>query len=283
MVNLYDLFRHENQVLDRITEILSSKDEDSCWYREYKSLATEYKKFLNEMELIFSVSDKNHKLIKKIQQKLEAEIAEKKETEQELEEKIEKLSDYKKRLEGANKKLLKLSSHDDLTGLPNRRRFEEFIKELKLSPRLSSQHISFIMIDIDYFKDFNDFYGHIEGDKCLQEVANRLLELPRLTDFVARYGGEEFIVVLPNLDYDNASNVAERIRKNIEKAEIPHEKSSVSDYVTVSLGVSTVKNIREFTVDEIVDSADKMLYHAKESGRNQVKVDFLNREDEDNG
>lgn len=274
-MNLYDLFTHENEVLERTLEVLSTKEKDSPCYEEYRLLAAEYKKFLNEMEVIFSISDNNHKLIKEIQQRLEEEIVDKKQTEQELEEKIKKLSDYKKRLEGANKKLLKLSSHDDLTGLPNRRRFEEFMKELKLHPRLSKQQISIIMIDIDFFKDFNDFYGHIEGDKCLQQVAKKLLELPRSTDFVARYGGEEFIVVLPNLDQDNASRVSERIRKNIEEATIPHEKSNVSSCVTVSLGVTTVKDINKYTVDEIVNSADKMLYQAKESGRNQVKANYI--------
>ncbi|MEJ6949833.1 GGDEF domain-containing protein [Natronospora cellulosivora (SeqCode)] len=272
-MKLYNLFIHEIKVLERTRDVLTNKGKDcQQWRKEYEYLAGEYRKFLDEMDVIFSISDNNHKLIKEIQQRLEKEIVERQQTEEQLEEKIQQLFQYKERLEGANKKLIKLSSHDELTGLPNRRRFEEFIKELKQNPNLSKQPVSIIMIDIDFFKNYNDHYGHIAGDSCLKQVAKILTKLPRSTDFVARYGGEEFIVVLPTLEYTVAAAVAERIRTNIEISNIPHKRSRVSEYITVSLGVTTVTDIRNFTVNEIINSADKMLYKAKDGGRNQVKA-----------
>ncbi len=127
------------------------------------------------------------------------------------------------------------------------------------------------MIDIDYFKQFNDSYGHLEGDRCLKEVAYSLREsLIRSTDLVARYGGEEFVMILSNTN--DALSLAQKCRKNIEMLSIPHEFSAVSNFVTISLGVATIVPEQCSSISTLVDMADKALYNAKKDGRNRVCV-----------
>ncbi|MCK5680370.1 diguanylate cyclase [bacterium] len=163
---------------------------------------------------------------------------------------------------------------DALTGVPNRRSFSESIlKEYRLSLR-HKQPLSIVMCDVDNFKKFNDTYGHQEGDLCLKRVAQTLQKsLARPGDFCARYGGEEFVVILPRTSPAGASHVAERIRSNIEKMEIPHELSLPAQVVTLSLGVTTFENTASlFSHEKLIKQADLALYKAKEQGRNQVQL-----------
>jgi diguanylate cyclase (GGDEF)-like protein len=127
------------------------------------------------------------------------------------------------------------------------------------------------MMDIDFFKLFNDTYGHYKGDECLIMVAKALSEaLLRPTDFVARYGGEEFVAILPDTAEDGAVIVAEKLRTSVEQLRIPHAKSTVLGYVTLSLGVGGFSPASEAPLSETVTLVDKALYEAKHKGRNRV-------------
>ncbi|GAK51646.1 response regulator receiver modulated diguanylate cyclase [Candidatus Moduliflexus flocculans] len=168
--------------------------------------------------------------------------------------------------------LERLSLLDGLTGIPNRRRFDEcFDIEWKRAERLSS-FLSVIMIDIDLFKQFNDFYGHQHGDDCLKLVAKTLAgSVKRASDCVARYGGEEFVGILPDTDIQGAIQVGDAMRQNVEALRMPHERSTVTDYVTISLGTATTIPTRGQSRFSLLEVADKNLYHAKADGRNCVK------------
>ena len=165
-----------------------------------------------------------------------------------------------------------LSMLDGLTGIPNRRRFDEcFDTEWKRAERTSS-YLSLIMIDIDYFKDFNDCYGHQIGDECLKEVARTLaLSVKRASDCVARYGGEEFVCILPGTDIQGAVQVGEIMRESVESLNVPHLASTVAAHVTISLGTASVIPKRERSQFSLLEAADRCLYKAKASGRNQMK------------
>ena len=172
--------------------------------------------------------------------------------------------------------LEKLSSVDVLTGIPNRRRFNEFLDlEWRRTLRTRSS-LSIIMMDIDYFKLFNDYYGHAAGDECLRKVAQTVVNsIKRITDIVARYGGEEFISVLPLVEMDDAITIAKRVQLSVVALKIPHVLSSVSEYVTMSLGVATTVPSLDITSGSLIEAADKALYEAKSAGRNQVKSLYL--------
>ena len=163
-----------------------------------------------------------------------------------------------------------LSTVDALTGIANRRRFDEhYNAEWKRSVRDSTQ-LSVIMIDIDYFKLYNDNYGHSEGDTCLKKVSHCLSEIiNRPADLLARYGGEEFISILPKTDIMGALKIAEEMRSKIEALKVVHEHSLVNKYITISLGVSSVLPMETMEAQLLVKDADKYLYKAKEEGRNR--------------
>ncbi|MFK4763793.1 diguanylate cyclase [Desulfobaculum sp. SPO524] len=165
-----------------------------------------------------------------------------------------------------------LSSFDGLTSIPNRRRFDEVLDLEWRRALRSALPLSIIMLDIDFFKRFNDNYGHTAGDDCLRKVAKLLAgQLKRPHDLVARYGGEEFVVVLPETDYDGASIIGESMRLAIESKSIMHEYSEIGSVVTISVGVAATIPSQEKNADELVHTADKMLYRAKEGGRNRVE------------
>ncbi len=166
-----------------------------------------------------------------------------------------------------------LSRRDGLTGLANRRHFDESLeREWKRALREKAP-LSIIMCDIDFFKDFNDAYGHQNGDDCLRAVARVLEEvLHRPLDVAARYGGEEFVAILPGTDREGALAVAESIRSGIEALAIPHTSSSAAPVVTISLGVASAIPTPEGTAAEILAAADRALYRAKGQGRNRVST-----------
>lgn len=157
---------------------------------------------------------------------------------------------------------------DALTGLHNRRGFDEFLKRLLNDRRRSGQGFSMVMADMDHFKDINDNYGHLIGDKVLKAFATLLNSNTRDTDFVARFGGEEFVLVLPDTSMDNAFFVAENIRKAVEKLRVKQAKTGdVIGSITASFGVASHRF--EETGLELIDRCDKALYKAKNSGRNK--------------
>ena len=173
-------------------------------------------------------------------------------------------------LKEANEKLKMLSVMDGLTRIPNRRRFDEYlISEWKRHYR-EKKPLSLVMCDIDFFKLYNDNYGHQAGDDCLVKVAGTICDsASRAADLAARYGGEEFVLVLPNTDPEGAVSVAEEVRNNVLKLQIDHEKSKVNNHVTLSLGVATMVPDEKHHAEDLVSLADKALYEAKQNGRNQ--------------
>jgi diguanylate cyclase (GGDEF)-like protein len=184
-----------------------------------------------------------------------------------LELKVKELLDLKQ----INCYLENLSTIDGLTGIPNRRSFDQFIdRSWKYSIR-EQQHLSIIMVDIDSFKAFNDNYGHLEGDDCLVLVAKTLLSnIRRPIDLVARYGGEEFIAVLPDTDKQGALLVAERMRKGIEQLAFPHEYSEIAACVTISIGVASIIPQQSDLILDFIKTVDEAMYQAKLEGRNRV-------------
>jgi len=166
--------------------------------------------------------------------------------------------------------LTSIVHYDALTGIYNRRFMEENLKRIiKLISR-SGGVLSVLIMDIDYFKKYNDNYGHSRGDVCLKDVAETIaLTLSRTEDFVARYGGEEFVVVLPNADSKGARMIAEKIIENILIRNIPHEKNDVANCVTVSIGITTGNMQHGQTGDDYIKRADEALYMSKNNGRNQ--------------
>jgi len=164
--------------------------------------------------------------------------------------------------------------HDALTGIYNRRYMEEALEKImKTLQRAGDSVLSVLMMDIDFFKKYNDNYGHAEGDVCLKAVALAISNsLMRDDDFAARYGGEEFAVILPNTDEAGARAIAERILENLRLCKIPHEKSDVAPFVTLSIGIATgnvkiVSNGLDF-----IKRADEALYSSKEHGRNRYSL-----------
>jgi len=176
-------------------------------------------------------------------------------------------------LENANQELSILSSVDGLTGIANRRHFDQFLEQLWLQSARNRELVGLIICDIDFFKAYNDTYGHLQGDECLKQVAATLKNsLKRQGDFVARYGGEEFVVVLPDSDVEGAIKVAETLRNNVESLGIPHRLSSITPKVTISLGVAIGHANSSDTPKTLIEAADAALYQAKQNGRNRFIV-----------
>jgi len=177
------------------------------------------------------------------------------------------------KLKAANEVLGSLSYLDSLTGIANRRKFDEILESEWKRAYRNLMPLSVIMIDIDYFKEFNDHYGHQAGDECLKEVAKSIQEtLKRPADMVVRYGGEEFVVILPETDNGGAVMIAEQIRKNVEMLKITHNYSAVSSSVTISLGIATRIPQTKDNKNYLINMADKALYKAKNAGRNRVAI-----------
>lgn len=173
----------------------------------------------------------------------------------------------------AMKAVKKLATIDALTELANRRYFEEVIqKEWKRAVR-DRTAVSVILCDIDYFKCYNDTYGHQKGDECLKSVAQVIGNgCRRPSDLAARYGGEEFILLLPNVDEEGAYHVAEKIRKDVENLAMEHTGSGIGEHLSISLGVATLYPGQDDTYEALIDCADQALYLSKDRGRNRVTV-----------
>jgi len=169
------------------------------------------------------------------------------------------------RLESESEKIY----YDPLTGIYNRRFFAEGLSRVMNSLSRSGGILSLMMIDIDFFKNYNDTYGHSAGDECLKMISETLSKsAARADDFVARFGGEEFAVVLPNTDEEGARMMAEKMLENIRNCNMPHVKSSIADIVTISIGVTTGKVGPKRSPDDFILRADELLYMSKQGGRN---------------
>lgn len=160
---------------------------------------------------------------------------------------------------------------DALTEVPNRRRFDDVFENEILRAKRSSQPISLLFMDVDFFKNYNDNYGHGKGDDTLRLIAKTIQNsLKRAGDFMARYGGEEFVSVLPYAGKDEALEMAANIRDAVQELKIPHGNSEVSSHVTLSYGVVTVYPDQEVDTASIIEAADRALYDAKKEGRNKI-------------
>lgn len=175
-------------------------------------------------------------------------------------------------LEVANQKIVALSHTDELTQLSNRRHLDMTLQKEWSRAVRSSLPICFIMLDIDYFKNYNDKFGHQQGDECLQKVSAELRSLiKRPGDFVARYGGEEFAIILPDTDCEGAVQLMKELKDNIQNLHLPTANTSVSAFVTISIGVACIRPKPEDDLSSLVSAADQQLYAAKRAGRNAIK------------
>jgi two-component system, chemotaxis family, response regulator WspR len=181
------------------------------------------------------------------------------------------LNESQRKLVEINNELQRLTNVDGLTGLSNRRYFNDYIgPQWKLAIREKSP-ISILMVDVDNFKKYNDTYGHLAGDEVLKSVGAAMLKsFVRPTDLPARFGGEEFVVILPATPLDPLQALGEKVRHNVEALNIPHKASTVCDHVTISVGgASTIPQGEDLVLD-LIEAADKALYEAKGSGKNRV-------------
>lgn len=239
---MMDLFEREQMIYDsamsRVNEIKSGASSD---VEEFETLAKEYGRLLKQLRRITKISDRTT---------------------------ID--------LNASKLDLLDKVHYDALTGIYNRRYLEESLKRIIRSISRSGGTLSVLMLDIDFFKKYNDTYGHSMGDECLKAVTKALNgSLQRADDFLARYGGEEFIAVLPNTDESGACVIAARMLENVKACGIPHEKNEAAACVTVSIGVSTGCVKHGQNGGEYIKRADKALYMSKQNGRNRYTfIDF---------
>ncbi|MDR2571113.1 MAG: GGDEF domain-containing protein [Oscillospiraceae bacterium] len=237
-----DLFEYEQQIFDDAVSCIKDADDNDVFvFEQYAKLTKEYGKLLKQLRRVTKLSDRTTV-----------------------------------NLNTSKIDLLDQVQHDALTGIYNRRYMTESLKRIISSLARSNGVLSLLMMDIDFFKKYNDTYGHSEGDTCLKAVAETLEKsLSRADDFAARYGGEEFVIILPNTDESGARYMAGRILENIRALNIPHEKNEAAEHVTISIGVTTGDVGWTNTGDDYIRQADKALYQSKESGRNRYSyIDF---------
>jgi len=237
--------------------LLSTKDEASIKSKAFSLGANDYMvKLPDKIEMIARVRYHSQAYINQLQK----------------DEAFRALEESKAKLAEANRTLQKLSSLDGLTGIANRRNFDETLNKEWNRAMRSEKSIGLLMLDIDFFKLYNDHYGHPGGDDCLKKFAKGLdSAIHRETDFLARYGGEEFSGILPDTDLNGSVKVAEEMRLAIKDLRIEHAKSTVSDLVSVSIGVSAIIPQQGTDPKILIGAADQALYKAKEDGRDRVK------------
>lgn len=177
-------------------------------------------------------------------------------------------------LQVANAELEQLATLDGLTQIANRRKFDDYLVQEWQRALRSQQPLSLIMFDIDSFKRYNDYYGHQTGDTCLIKIAQAVqATVQRVTDLVARYGGEEFVVILPDTNLPGAIAIAEQVRQAIKALAIPHAYSDVSAFISVSLGIASLVPTPTELPKQLIASADRALYMAKQQGRDRYAID----------
>jgi len=168
-----------------------------------------------------------------------------------------------------NRILESLATTDGLTGLANRRQFDEYLQDMMT---IENSHISLLLLDVDHFKAYNDFYGHLQGDECLKKIAHCIENnMPDGNHLAARYGGEEFAVLLRDYDLSKALQVAQKLRKAIDDEALVHANSSIGKTVSVSIGVGSIQAGVYNGKEKLISEADEQLYAAKNNGRNQIR------------
>jgi diguanylate cyclase (GGDEF)-like protein len=174
-------------------------------------------------------------------------------------------------LETENQQLIRLATLDSLTQIPNRRRFDEHLDAMWRQMVREERWISIVIGDVDFFKAYNDTYGHPTGDQCLQKIASALSQCcHRPLDLVARYGGEEFSIILPQTDLKGALSLTDRMKVAIETLQIPHSESLVDDFVSMSFGAAAAKPSANMWNGLLLEATDEALYKAKAAGRKQA-------------
>jgi len=178
----------------------------------------------------------------------------------------------KKELQRMHREVLALSLTDSLTGIPNRRRLNEYINQEWIRGQRNHTPIGVLFMDLDFFKAYNDYYGHAAGDTCLQAVANVLQNRIREQDLSARYGGEEFVCILPNTNIDGVRQLGNDILREIRSLNIRHNNSAVDNKVTISMGGTSVIPENDIYPEILIEIADKLLYEAKDEGRDRLVI-----------
>ncbi len=255
---LLKFFRSNPQTKSIPIIVLSTKEDPKIKSEAFELEASDYLvKFPDKLEVIARIRAHSRSFL----------------AQQQRDEAYRALHALQKELEIKNAELERLSSLDGLTGIANRRIFDQFIENECSRAAREGTPVSLVLIDIDHFKVYNDNYGHQGGDDCLRKVAQAMAAtVKRPSDLVARYGGEEFAVVMPGTDKEGAANIAEVLRSGVDAMNLEHAHSTTADHVTISLGVSTLIPVDSTTSNELVARADEALYRAKEAGRNQYQV-----------
>ncbi len=255
---LLKFFRSNPETIAVPIIVLSTKEDPKIKSRAFELGASDYLvKFPDQLEVVARIRAHSRSFLAQRQR----------------DEAYDALREMQKELEVKNAELERLSSQDGLTGIANRRRFDEFVTKEWMRGAREGQTLSLILIDIDHFKPYNDNYGHQGGDDCLRKVAAALASAVRRSgDLVARYGGEEFVVVMPGTDAEGAANIADSLRAKIEALNLPHEFSGTADHITISLGVATMVPEADKKAEDLIEAADRALYEAKESGRNRYRL-----------
>jgi len=240
-----DLFEHEQKILDQAVNYIEEVHEGKPYdIEKFASLANEYRKLLKQIRGTTRISDRTSTVL------LESNL--------ELEDKV---------------------YLDALTGIYNRWFIEDKLEQIIKSLSRAQETLTIMMIDVDFFKRYNDIYGHGMGDDCLKAIAIALSRaVKRAGDFVARYGGEEFVVVLPYTGEAGAESTAVKLLESVRALRIPHEQSDAADHVTISIGVTTVKVVHGHDYMDYIKRADEALYVSKQTGRN--KYTYLKYDEE---
>ncbi len=249
--------RQDAHLSDIPVIMVTAMDEQESLHEAFTAGANDYiAKPVKKMELLARIRS----LLR-----LRHEMNRRKEREHELTAALKQVSEM-------NRILTRLSAQDGLTGLANRRHFDEYFAAEWRRAQRDGTPLSVVMMDIDHFKAYNDRYGHQQGDDCLRQAAALIASgAKRPADLAARYGGEEFVLVLPETPFEGALRIAERVAQEFRSMKMPHAASSAAPYVTVSMGVASIVPQPGRGAEELLEQADKALYAAKHEGRDRVK------------
>lgn len=257
-ITLMRFYRANESTRDIPVIVLSSKDDPRDKSQAFGAGASDYLvKLPDKIELIARIRAHSKSYLAQMQR----------------DEAFKKLRELQKQLEASNTELQRLSCLDGLTGIANRRHFDTYLEQEWLRASREGVKISLVLTDLDYFKAYNDNYGHQAGDDCLKKVASVFKAvIQRPGDMVARYGGEEFVVVLPNTDIDGAVVLAEAIHSRVYALKIPHRFSKATNHMTISIGIATIQPNKKNSPKDLIAMADIALYQAKQHGRNRYVV-----------